>query len=266
MTQIDFKMLTVAEIPKLEELFEVVYPDKKMSIVYWQWLFSNPNGIYPGSIWSGDRLLGFCCGSPESNGIPVMYSAMIHPDLQGKGYFSILGNMIYSYLAAKNIPYIYLFANRNIRDIYTSKFGFIEACQINEYRLNGYEMLNFKNEYTNRIPMSTSDYDRWRFYDRPDKKYDYYLNNTLEKYTILSQFEDRLQIIDYNDLEYAISVATHFCKIRDIPTIAFWSEYELPFPFVTLPTWKMYKVLDESINIDNKIKGNRLRMRQSDVF
>lgn len=273
--QYDFRLVSREEIPLIEKLFQETY-NRVQGIDFWDWMFDTPMGYVPVGIFDNGNLIGYYAGIMR-NECATAYSAMINKSYRKQGLFTLLAEFLYSECEKRGAKYVYLFDNQNIHHIHINQCGLIPDRQIKEYRLD--YNADLVHQFISYYPVFQTDFARWRYAQHPhhqgeNTRYIYYstLNGKAnqEEYHLkemaFSTFEDRVQILSFSDLKDALGMAMLIAFILHKKQVAFWCEQELDYPYVMLPTWRMYKLLDntnlEFVKNHNKI----LRMYQSDVF
>lgn len=263
----DFRIVKRKEAATIEALFNTLY-HKPQGIEYWDWLFDAPEGYIACGIYDHKKLIGYYSAIMEGDhGVPR--SAMIHPDYRKQGLFQLIATFVYNECEKQGAEYIYLFDNENIHHIHINHCGLIADRQIKEYRLPyNPKMVNQFSEY---YPLYHTDFTRWRYAQHPlhqgeFDRYIYYSSLDGEKWMVFSTFEGRVQILDFTDLEEALGMGMFIAFLLGKKEVAFWCEQELEYPYVLLPTYRMYKLIGKDINLFKVRKNSILRMYQSDVF
>ena len=267
MERIDLVRLYEDDIDEIGDLFETVYPDKESHDTYWKWIFKCPYKYLAYGIRCNNKLVGYYAINKFLwNGMCV--SAMIHPEYRNKGLYKDLST--YTHLDAQinhNLDYLWLFSNEMIHPVH-KKNGFIDIKQIKEYRVPIKDIKIHQGWGFYPKKHKEGSYDKWRYKKHPLKKYIYYENPTSMDYIILSIFENRIQIIGYSNIERCIGLAGFIGKVLNKEIVSFWSERELDYPFIMLPTWFMYKNLKHTnkSRLEQILKNQSLYMGMSDVF
>jgi len=231
-------------------------------------MFECPNKYVPAGIFDEDKLVAFYSAIIKGDHA-VCYSAMVHPDYRGKRYVQFAAEQCFNYLRSKKIDYVYLFANKNIKELYRKHMDFIIARQIREYSID-YDSLKVDQLKDYNVNFENI-FEFWRYHEHPhhqdnNNKYIYYYNKESKKKLVFSTYEDRVQILDYTDLDDAIGVGMFIVHLLQKKSLRFWSEKDLNVPFVFLPVWKMYRKFNKEIDLYNIIKNEKVRMYHSDVF
>jgi len=245
------------EADLIEILFQETY-GRKQGLEYWKWTFQNPYGFINSGMFDENQLVGYHTAQFSSNSAYTQ-SAMTHPRYRKKGIYANITTDLYDRVSFFR-DYVTLFSNETIRPIRLEKEDYTEAYQVKEYRVP-IEKVNrnqifFGEDYS-------SDYDIWRYENHP-------LNDYMFDYRgLFSCYDDRIQIINYNHfwLKRAIELAKYLGYTEGKKFVSFWSEIELDYPFVLLPLWKHYKILNPSkITMKEILKNDKNRMGMSDVY
>ena len=251
------------EADLIERLFQETY-GRKQGLEYWKWTFQNPYGFISSGMFDVNQLVGYHTAQFSSNSAYTQ-SAMTNPHYRKKGIYANITTDLYNRVSLFR-DYVTLLSNATIRPIRLEKDGYTEAYQVKEYRIPIEKEYNFF--FSSNIP-HLNKYDFWRYKEHPLTNYRFYENG------ILSLFEDRIQIIDYPrlieldeiPLEQIIESAKMLGYTKGKKFVSFWSEIELDYPFVLLPLWKHYKILNPSkITMKEILKNDKNRMGQSDVY
>lgn len=225
---------------------------------YWKWCFENPFGYINSGMFEGNRLIGYYAAQFTENSA-CMYSAMVHPKHRKKGIYLKLTTDLHERLSMSR-SFVYLYSNKMIRPIHLEKEGYVELYQIKEYRIpinkavKPFGWINYP-EYDS--------YNLWRYRNHPLVKYIYHQKGNL------SNYEDRIQIVSYEDLMglgYLIQTAEQIGYWDKKKYMAFWSEMELDYPYVLLPLWKQYKIFNENITSEDIKMIDKNRMGMCDIF
>lgn len=270
MAPYNIRLVDQNEIEKIEILFNEVY-ERWQGLEYWNWMFDTPDGYIPIGAFYNDNLVAFYSAVMLGDHA-VCYSAMVHPDYRGKKFIQYVAHTCYNEVKKKGGKYVYLFANDNIRDIYTKYLGFIEARHIIEYSIDYSKII--VNQYKEYYPLYFNEYVQWRYAKHPlhqdsNNRYILYYNQNTGDYMVFSTYKNRLQILDFTNLEHALGIGMFIAHILQKEKMTFWSDVapiENKYLIKFIPTWKMYKKLDDNINLEKIMKNDRLRMCQSDVF
>lgn len=258
---IELSFLTEDQIPLIHDLFLACYPKRiDFPIEHWKWLFNSPFGYIASGIFINNELRGFYSALCRDEDV-VCYSAMIHPENRGNGLISKVANHCFNQIKAE-YPYksLFLFANKNIKDIYLKKLGFINAGQIIEYEIEAKE----PKDYRFNPKLYISGYKKWRYRFGP-KIYEIFQNNT--NYVVLSKYEDRVQIVDFRYWnEWVKHIAITWAIKHLYHKITLWNEKPIKGAKERkLPIWLMFKEL-KKCNMVNIMKDKKIRMGDSDVF
>lgn len=247
------------EVEKIEQLYKATYPTKTSpGISYWQWCYKNPYGYLNMGTFDGDTLVSYyaCNLTKDSGGL---VSAMTHPDYRKQGLYMKVTTALH-----ERIPrdYVYLFSNERIRKIHIELEHYTEAYQIKEYKLP-YELKKVRLDLGN--PFYEDSYLNWRFNHHPlhqgkDAYIKFYYN------TIYSTYEDKVQIINYDNLEQAIGIGMYIAKTLGKKYVSFLCEKELDYPYEMMDSWLHIKPLKEGLDINTIMKDFKLRMGIWDVF
>ena len=263
----DLVVLKREDIDDIQELFEAVYPNRKEGIEYWEWMFDNPIFEYhPMGLRRDGKLVAMhaytICGE-----YGLSSSAMTHPDYRGKGCWTPLVQYNYIEMETRGCKYLTLYSNEIIHPIH-KHFGFEDLYQIKEYRIPINDItIDYGWNYYPKFYKENS-YDKWRYKDHPLNTYIYYVNILINDFVIFSEYENRLQIISYMDLKKAVGIAAHIGKVFNKEIVSFWSEKNLDYPFIMIPTWFMVRNLchHNFDKIKQILKNQTLRMGDSDVY
>lgn len=263
MNEIHLRNINRDEADLIEILFQDVY-NRKQGREYWKWCFENPYGylnvgVFENStLFEPNKLIGYyACHLTKKSG--CMVSAMVHPEYRKQGIFMEMSKDL-----LKRISYfrdwVYLFSNEMIRDIHIKKEGFVELYQVKEYRV----VIEHKNNSFTPKPFKENKYTKWRYKLHPLVDYRHII--ALENGSVYSDYKDRLQIIKPSQ-DSIQKIIKRFETIYNKGKIAFWSNKELHYPYVLLPTWKQVKILrPEMITIEEIKQKDQLYMGMSDVF
>jgi ribosomal protein S18 acetylase RimI-like enzyme len=248
--RLDLRLVKREEAYLIEQLFQTVY-NKPQGEGYWDWMFETPNGYIPAGMFDNGKLIAFYSAVMLDNNHAVCYSAKVDPDYRGFRMIQFVAQKVYDEVKARGGKYVYLFANKNIRNIYKKHLGFQEACQIKEYNLDYVpgQVDQFKFYY----PLYQTEWVQWRYAQHPlhqetNTRYMYYYDPESEKYLAFSTYKDRVQLMDYVDLNDGLSIAMLIVMLLEKCCIHFWSEEDLDYGSECLPVWKMYKMLDDNID------------------
>jgi len=252
------------EVDLIEDLFQETY-NREQGIGYWRWCFANPYGYINSGIFDKNRLLCYEAFSLTKNsGCSV--SVMTHPDYRKQGLFMRVSNDLHERLSIIR-DYVHLFSNAMIRPIHRDKEGYTEVYQIREYRVPA-TIKPLEAPKSNYIEFTG--YEIWRYRSHPIVKYIFHYDREYQHKAIYSLYEDRVQIVDYNDdLQRAIEIGNYIAFAHKKDFISFWSEveYNWEYPSKLIPTWKHYKILKPlNIDMDSIMKNDKLRMGHSDVY
>lgn len=246
-----------SEVDLIERLFQETY-ERKQGIDYWKWTFQNPYGFINVGMFDENNLVGYY-SAQFSRDSAYMQSAMTHPYYQKKGVFmDITTNLHRRVSLLRN--YVTLFSNETIRPIHLEKEGYTEAYQVKEYRI---PIENVDNDIMFLSGDFWANYDIWRYKNHPLTGY------IFDYRGVFSFYEDRIQIIDYHNdyLEKAIELAKFLGYNEGKKFVSFWSELDLEnYPYILLPLWKQYKILNDRVKMKDLLANDKLRMGQSDVY
>ena len=254
----EIRLVLPSEIDKIEGLFQAVY-NKPQGIEYWMWCFQSPYGYNAMGCFDGDKLVSYYASVLLKEGA-ITYSSMTHPEYRGNGIYTKVALALYEELA-KYSDWCCFYANQNIHDLHI-KMGNVEACQIKEYRIpfdKENRLLVLGNPFEWKDPFWT-----WRFKEHPFEKQRKYFK--FYEQDLFNFYEDRVQILNYEDLDRSIRIGMYIASITDKKEICFWSEKELDYPYVLIPQWKMYRALNDDIDIFKVIMNDNIRMWQHDRF
>lgn len=260
---IELRSVGIHEADLIERLFQEVY-NREQGIEYWKWCFKNPYGYMNSGMFENNRLIGYHASQLTENSA-CMYSAMTHPKYRKQGIFMKLTTDLHERLSLLR-DYTYLFSNEMIRPIHIEKEGYTEVYQIKEYRIS------FKKDFMNpRIFHSIgalTEFELWRYRDHPLVKYQFQYDYEFEHKAFYSLYEDGVQIIDYNqDLQRTIDIGMYIAYAFKKEFVSFWSEGNWEYPYIPIPTWKHYKILNPlNIDMDDIMKNDKCRMGMSDVY
>lgn len=260
----ELRSVGLHEVDLIEILFRATY-GRKQGLEYWKWTFQNPYGFINVGMFDENNLVGYHTAQFSSNSAYTQ-SAMTHPHYRKEGIYAKITRDLYGRISFFR-DYVTLFSNETIRPIRLGKEDYIEAYQVKEYRIpiEKQQISVFKC----LLDDFSSNYDIWRYKNHPLNSYYYDYN------AIFSLFEDRIQIIDYPtlrdldeaSLERIIELAKYLGYTEGKKFVSFWSEIELDYPFVLLPLWKHYKILNPSkITMEEILRKDKNRMGQSDVY
>ena len=258
---IELRSVGIEEVDLIEHLFQEVY-NREQGMDYWRWCFQNPYGYINTGIFEKNRLIGYQAFSlTENSGISV--SVMTHPKFRKQGLFWKTSDDLLERMSHLR-DYVYLFSNEMIRPIHI-KEGYTEVYQIKEYRIP------FSKEFMEPLrfhPGELSDFEIWRYRNHPLVKYSFQYDSAEEHKAFYSLYEDRVQIIDYNqDIQRTIDVGMYIAYAYGKVYVSFWHEGNWEYPYILIPTWKHYKILNPlNIDMDDLMKNDKCRMGMSDVF
>ena len=250
------------EVDLIEQLFQDTY-NREQGIGYWRWCFANPYSYITSGIFHGNRLVAYHSFLlTENSGCSV--SVMTHPDYRKQGLFMRTSVDLLERISHLR-DYVFLFANEMIRPIHRDKEHYIEVYQIKEYRIP-IDKKSIEAPKSNYVEFTG--YDIWRYRTHPIVKYIYHYDKEYQHKAIFSLYEDRVQIVDFNDdLQRAIVIGNYIALAHKKTYISFWSEVSWDYDYVLIPTWKHYKILNPlNIGMDEIMKNDRNRMGMSDVF
>lgn len=257
--------VSINEVDKIEALFEATYPERKLPLQYWKWLFHSPKGYVARGIFFNDQLVAYYSAFYH-DATALCVSAMVHPDHRGKRLIQEVASSVYEEIT-KQVGFLHLFANKAIHPIYINQLGFIPNAPIIEYRKN------IEQEEVTFIPFCTGNFNldcfsHWRYMEHPTKQY--YFHDLGTNFVVLNSHEKRTQIIDFDHWDILIyQVALAHAKRNDNTIIALWCEHEIQgFEKVELSTWHLHKKLNKFISHEllKELIPIKLRMGDSDVF
>ena len=254
----EIRLVLSNEVNKIEELFQAVY-DRSQGIAYWEWCFRAFHGYTAMGCFEGNKLVSYYASILLKEGA-ITYSSMTHPEYRGKGFYTKVALALYDVLS-KYRDWCCFYANQNIYDLHIT-MGNIEACQVKEYRIpfdKSNRLLVLGNPFEWKDP-----FWEWRFKDHPFEKERKYLKFYDQDF--FNFYEDRVQILNYEDLNRAIRIGMYLASITDKKEISFWSEKELDYPYILIPQWKMYRALNDNTDIFKVIMNDTIRMWQHDGF
>lgn len=245
----------------IHELFKKVYPESDLPFFHWDWMFACPREYIPVGLFIDNKLIGFY-SAIRYHDYARMHGTMIDPKFQGQGHFKTMFRYIISLLQTKGVKFIECIANETIKPIY-EKLGCYIDRQIYEYRIT--PELENPNILYNKTEQPLTKYDSWRYTNHLYKTYHYYIDNTFEHCAVFSVYDDRLQIVEFDEFEFAMFLACDLAKEFNCNYVSFWHEEDFPlFNSIPIKTWRMYKELNGNIGIKS---NRRLRMgNNTDVY
>jgi hypothetical protein len=293
-------------------LFEKVF-HKKMSIQFWNWRFGNKFIKKPliKLAFIENKLVANYLLHPiilEFGGFgkKCLFSmtTMTDPEYAKQGIMTKLATEVYKKGTDELYCLVFLFANKNSRQLFTKKLNFKELTEIKELtleynnkKLNGIDETieisdfdeqfdlfykkNKKNLPKIKIPRVHS-YLKWRFIENPITKYYCYKiedGNNLVGYFVISKYKEKCQIVDFfieEKEEYfikMINTALKFCHEKKCKTISLWINKKLMlFKFLkslgfnenSIKTYFCIKTLNESKPTVDYLDFNNWHITMSD--
>ena len=261
----ELRSVGLHEVDLIEILFQATY-GRKQGLDYWKWTFQNPYGFINVGMFDENWLVG-CHTAQFSSNSAYTQSAMTHPRYRKKGIYAKITTDLYDRISFFR-DFVTLFSNETIRPIRLEKEDYTEAYQVKEYRIpiKKQQILSLRR---NMLGDFSSNYDIWRYRNHPLNNYYYYYN------AVFSLYEDKIQIIDYprlrdldeTEFKRIIKLAKLLGYTEGKKFVSFWSEIELDYPFVLLPLWKHYKILNlNKITMEEILRNDKNRMGMSDVY
>jgi len=263
------KILEKSEARAIEILFREVHA-RKQGLEYWKWMFDAPEGYIPAGLFDNEgKLLSFYSVVRYDGNKARTYSSMTHPAYRGQRLYSKVANFLYNTCQDRGIDYCLFFSNANIRKLHKKVLGSIETQQVREYYLN-YDKNKLKSQFE-YYPIFQNEFVQWRYAQHPfhqsdETRYIYYYNMETKNRLVFSVYKNRVQLLDYDVLEHGIGIGMMICHLLRKKRLTFWSEEELDYPHFYLPQWRMYKILNEDIKIEDIIKQEKIRMFEHDAF
>lgn len=260
-----------SEIPQLKALHDKVY-NRDYPIKYFEWVFKNPYGVIPMSMWDCDKLIGFYCGDVWSwRGLKCarLTIAMIYPDYRKRGLMVELAKATYQAITDNNCVFLYFFANRAIVNIYKNRLGF-NPLQLKKYWLDVKDKkVDIDQDDFYRIYVSQSKFKNYRYLNHPTKRYTMYLDKHDLNNVIFNVYKNQLQLIQFYRLtSRLIEFAIHKAKINNCEYITCWNNelWNHDWEVEEIETWFGYRQLNSTMVSQEENLLAHLRMGMSDVY
>lgn len=224
MANIEFYFDKALDIDLIAETFQYAYGNNFNKEI-WKWRFlQNPNDdkVFINYIIEDGKLAAYYAVSPATinyNGrnlkVALSNMTMTHPDYQGKGYFKLLANSLYSKLKENNYIGVFGFANANSHYGFRKYMNWHDLAMLNifkttpeifrPYLIKDNDLLNFEelplNQETVELLRHTNVSDnkikinrdlknyKWRFVNIPDKKYQLLLTKNAEDVELILAYK-----------------------------------------------------------------------------